>query len=76
MDALAKAGDATVNRYNDDRHGQLRGHLANFVSAYNFGRRLKTLKGLTPYEFICKRWTSEPDRFIIDPIHQTPGLNS
>jgi hypothetical protein len=21
------------------------------------GRRLKTLKGLTPYEFICKRWT-------------------
>jgi hypothetical protein len=44
--ALAKAGDATVKRYNDDRHGQLRGHLANFVSAYNFVRRLKTLRGL------------------------------
>ncbi|MBY5775444.1 IS481 family transposase, partial [Rhizobium leguminosarum] len=43
---------------------------------YNFGRRLKTLKGLTPYEFICKKWTSEPDRFIIDPIHQMPGLNT
>ena len=26
----------------------------DFVAAYNFARRLKTLKGLTPYEFICK----------------------
>ena len=32
-------------------HDQLRQHLADFVAAYNFGRRLKTLKGLTPYEF-------------------------
>jgi hypothetical protein len=44
--------------------------------AYNFVRRLKTLNGLIPYEFICKPWTSEPDRFIIDPIHQMPGLNT
>lgn len=42
----------------------------------NFGRRLKTLKGLTPYEFICKRWTSEPERFTLDPIHQMPGLST
>ncbi|MFC4622098.1 hypothetical protein ACFO3A_07685, partial [Comamonas nitrativorans] len=40
-----------------------------------FGRRLKTLKGLTPYEFICKQWTDEPERFTINPIHQMPGLN-
>jgi hypothetical protein len=36
---------------------------------------LKTLKGLTPYEYICKQWTSEPERFKLDPIHQMPGLN-
>ena len=36
-------------------------------------RRLKTLKGLTPYEFICKCWSTEPERFTIDPIHQMPG---
>ena len=59
-----------------DDHGQLKKHLADFIDAYNFGRRLKTLKGLTPYEFICKQWTLEPDRFIIDPIHQMPGLNT
>jgi transposase InsO family protein len=68
--------DATVKRFHYDSHEQLRQHLQDFIDAYNFGRRLKTLKGLTPYEFICKRWTSEPDRFIIDPIHQTPGLNN
>lgn len=45
-------------------------------SAYNFARRLKTLGGLTPYEYICKIRTSEPDRFILNPIHQMPGLNT
>ena len=68
--------DATVKRFHYDSHEQLRRHLQNFIDAYNFGRRLKTLKGLTPYEFICKRWTSQPDQFIIDPIHQIPGLNT
>lgn len=64
-----------VKRFHYDDHDQLRRHLADFVSAYNFGRRLKTLKGLTLYEFICKCWTTEPHRFILDPIHQMPGLN-
>ena len=48
---------------------------AAFVSAYNFARRLKTLKGLTPYEFICRRWTVEPKRFKLNPLQQMPGLN-
>src|SRR4051794_2100046 len=53
--------EATVQRFYYATHDQLRAHLADFVAAYNFGRRLKTLKGLTPYEFICKRWTLEPE---------------
>ncbi len=68
--------DATVKRFHDDDHDQLRRHLQDFIEACNFGRRLKTLKGLTPYEFICKQWTSEPDRCIINPIHQMPGSNN
>jgi hypothetical protein len=40
--------DATVKRYHYDDHNQLRRHLADFVDAYNFGRRLKTLKGPHP----------------------------
>ena len=57
--------DATVKRFHYDSHHQLRRHLQDFIDAYNCGRRLQTLTGLTPYEFICKQWTSEPDRFII-----------
>jgi transposase InsO family protein len=68
--------DATVKRYHYDSHQQLRRHLGDFVAAYNFGRRLKTLKGLTPYEHICKCWTSEPHRFNLNPIHHMPGLNT
>jgi hypothetical protein len=67
--------EATVKRYHYDSHDQLRTHLADFMATYNFARRLKTINGLTPYEDICKIWTSEPDRFILDPIHQRPGLN-
>lgn len=52
--------DATVKRYHYDSHEQLRAHLTDFVRAYNFGRRLKTLRGLTPYEAICKAWSAEP----------------
>ena len=68
--------EATVKRFHYDDHAQLKAHLADFINAYNFGRRLKTLKGLTPYQFICKRWTSQPERFIINPIHQMPRPNS
>lgn len=68
--------EATVKRFHYDDHDQLRRHLADFIAAYNFGRRLKTLKGLTPYEFICKSWAKEPERFTLNPIHQMPGLNT
>ena len=40
--------DATIKRYHYDSHEQLRRHLADFLDAYNFARRLKTLSGLTP----------------------------
>jgi len=68
--------DATVKRYHYDDHEQLSAHLETFIHAYNFARRLKTLGGLTSYEFICQSWTKQPQRFSENPIHQMPGLNS
>jgi transposase InsO family protein len=68
--------DATVKRFYYESHDQLRQHLTDFVSAYNFARRLKALKGLTPYEFICKAWATQPQRLRLNPIQQMPGLNS
>jgi transposase InsO family protein len=68
--------EATVKRFHYNSHDQLRTHLADFVAAYNFARRLKTLRGLTPYEAICKAWAEEPHRFTSNPHHQMPGLNT
>jgi len=68
--------DATVKRYHYDSHDQPRAHLQDYLDAHNVARRLKTLRGLTPYEYICRIRTSEPDRFIVDPIRQRPGLNT
>jgi len=45
---------------------QLKAHLTDFLRAYNFARRLKTLKGLPPYEYLCKLWTQTPDRFTLN----------
>ncbi len=39
--------DATVKRSFYENHDELRTHLADFVTARNFARRLKTLKDLT-----------------------------
>ena len=68
--------EATVKRYHYDSHNQLKQHLTDFINAYNYGKRLKTLKTLTPYEYICKIWTNEPKRFRLNPTHHTPGLNT
>jgi len=37
--------DATVKRYFYETHNQLKAHLTDFLRAYNFARRLKTLRG-------------------------------
>jgi len=68
--------DATVRRYYYETHAQLRTHLGDFVHAYNFAKRLKALRGLTPYEFVCRAWTREPQRFSLNPHHKFPGLNT
>ena len=68
--------DATVKRYYYQSHDRLKQHLHAFLLAYNFAKRLKTLKGLTPYEYICKIWTTQSERFTINPFHYNLGLNS
>ena len=67
--------EATVKRYYYENHQQLREHLHNFLNAYNFAKRLKTLQGLTPFEYIIKCWQKEPERFKINPAHHKVGLN-
>lgn len=67
--------DATVRAYHYESQELLRAHLAAFLDAYNFAKRLKTLRGLTPYEAVCNAWTEALHRFRLPPNHLTAGLN-
>ena len=65
-----------MRRYHYGSHDDLRRHVQLFLDACNHARRLKALRGLTPYEFTCQVWAKEPNRFKINPYHHTPGLNT
>ncbi len=67
--------EATVKRYYYQTHEQLKEHLQTFLMAYNFAKLLKTLRRLTPYQFICQSWQKQPLRFKINPFQHTVGLN-
>jgi len=68
--------EATVRAFHYENKEQLQVHLAAFLNAYNFAKRLKTLHGLTPYEAVCNAWTETPHRFRLPPDHLTAGLNT
>jgi transposase InsO family protein len=68
--------EATVKNYHEETHDHLKAHLHAFLMASNFAKRLKTLKGLTPYEYMCQCWHKEPERLISNPHHHTLGLNT
>jgi transposase len=61
-DRIGHKGDADLARY-----------LRDFVRAYNHGRRLKTLQGLTPHDFICRKWQADAQSFLRDPNHEIMG---
>ena len=67
--------EATIRTYHYESHAQLSEHLAAFLNAYNFAKLLKTLAGLTSYQFICSCWQKKTDRFKLNPHHLSPGLN-
>lgn len=68
--------EATAKRYYNESHTQLKNHPYTFMQAYKFAKRLKTQRGLTPYEFIIKCWQIEPERFKVNPFHHSLGLNN
>jgi transposase InsO family protein len=68
--------EATVQRYHDQTTAHLNEHRQTFLLAYHHAKRLKTLRGLTPHEFICAQWQQNPAIFTQDPTHLTLGLYS
>jgi hypothetical protein len=48
--------------------------LGGSLMAYDFAKRLKTLRGLTPMNTSAK--SGQPKRFRLNPLHHTVGLNT
>ena len=66
--------EATVRRYHYADEAALNTHLKTFLRAYNGGKRLKKLRGRTPYECVCDQYRQNPAIFSRDPIHDLTGL--
>lgn len=68
--------EATVNSFHYVSHDALKQHLHAYLMAYNFAKRLKAIKGKTPWQFILNQWTIHPEYFILNPNHFLLGLNT
>lgn len=68
--------EATVNSFHYASHDELKQHLHAYLMAYNFAKRLKAIKGKTPWQFILNQWTIHPEYFIFNPNHFLVGLNN
>ncbi len=65
-----------MHHYYYDSQTSLQEHLQTFIDAYNFAKRLKSLNGLTPWEFIVKVWKSNPKSFKIKSDPYNLGLDT
>ncbi len=68
--------EATVNNFYYASHDKLKKHIHAYLMAYNFAKRLKAIKGNTPWQFILSQWTIHPEYFILNPNHFLLGLNN
>jgi hypothetical protein len=68
--------EATVQRYFYQTQQELNNHLQAFLAAYNGAKRLKKLRGQTPYEYICAEYEKNSTIFKQDPRHDFVGLYS
>jgi transposase InsO family protein len=53
--------EATVKRFHYYTHDELRSHLSDFVSAYNFAKRLKALKVSRPTNTSARSGQKSPN---------------
>jgi transposase-like protein len=67
--------DATIKIYHYDNFEQIKNHLEEFILAYNFAKKLKSLKFKTPLEFLVEKFKVIPKVFKINPLHYSRGLN-
>jgi len=68
--------EATVKSFHYTSINQLRRHVRDWLTAYNFAKQLKALRFRTPFEAINALWNEKPDIFNRQPHHHNLGLNT
>ena len=66
----------TVKSFHYSSINEMRRHVRDWLTAYNFAKQLKALKFKTPYEAIHELWKSKPEVFIVKPNHHILGPNT
>ena len=67
--------DATTKTYHYDSLEHLEKHLNQFMIAYNFAKKLKSLAFKTPFEFLIQEFKKNSKVFHQNPVHYSRGLN-
>ena len=68
--------EATVHNFHYASHDELKKPPQAYLMAYNFAKRLKAIKGKTPWQFILNPWADHPEYFILNPNLSFLGLNT
>ncbi len=68
--------EATVKSFHYTSINELRRHVRDWLTAYNFAKQLKALRFKTPYQAVEELWKAKPDIFIVKPNHHMLGLNT
>ena len=68
--------DATVKRYFYQHPRPAASPSAKLRQRLQLRQAAQNPPGPHPHEFVCKAWTSEPQRFKLNPLQQMPGLNN
>jgi IS30 family transposase len=68
--------EATVKSFHYQSINELRRHVRDWLTAYNFAKQLKALNFRTPYDAIEQLWNAKPQVFIVKPNHHRLGLNT
>jgi transposase-like protein len=67
---------ATVKTYHYQTVDQLKQHLYDFLMAYNYAKKLKILKFMTPMQKIIMEYKLKPNLFHSNPNYYLMGLNT
>jgi transposase-like protein len=65
--------DATTRAFHYEHINELRRHVSDYLTAYNYAKQLKALKWKMPYQTLQALYASKAEVFYRSPDHFTPG---